>query len=386
MNDTWWLSEEDMDPDQRAVVGLSLDGSHLVSGPPGSGKTNLLLLRAQYLDLAGFPNILVLVYTRALREFVVSGAGRYGFSDESRILTSTKWEQSLLQEYGESAVFPDGISYQDRRVRLLERTQELIEERQMDKRYEAILLDETQDYLPGEIEICSRLAKTIFAVTDSRQKIYSTADCLRAIQSVVDHEHTLRYHYRLGKNICRLADGLADGNTPMLWTTCNYDEIARPSSVVHERYPSLEAQVDAIAEKLSVQLKAYPDELLGVLCIRNQDVTLVWELLQEFGLGVSIGFQAAGRHTAFDDQRIVVSSVHSAKGLEVRALHLAGADRLRGFPLERNLAYTAVTRAKTSLSIYYSGDLPAYFRQALANLEAPPNLPEIEDLFGDTST
>ena len=375
-----------MDPDQRAVIALSLDGSHLVSGPPGSGKTNLLLLRAQYLDLAGHPNILVLVYTRGLREFVVSGAGQYGFSDESRILTSRKWELSLLQEYGESTVLPDGMPYEDGRTLLLERTLELLERRQIHKRYEAILLDETQDYLPGEIDMCSRLAKTIFAVTDSRQKIYGTADCLDAIQSLVDEEHTLRYHYRMGRIICQLADGLADGNTPMLLTTCNYDETARPSSVVHDRYPSLEAQVDAITEKLLVQLKAYPDELLGVLCIRNEDVTSVWEMLQERELGVSIGFQAAGQHTVFEDHRIVVSSVHSAKGLEVRALHLAGADRLRGFPLERNLAYTAVTRAKTSLSIYYSGNLPAYFRQALADLEVPPNLPKIEDLFSETST
>ena len=386
MNDTWWLSKDAMDPHQRAVIALPLDGSHLVSGPPGSGKTNLLLLRAQYLDLAGHPNILVLVYTRALREFVVSGAGQYGFSDESRILTLQTWQQSLFHEYGESTGLPDDIAYEARRQLLLERTLELIEKRQMDKRYEAILLDEAQDYLPGEIEMYGRVAKTMFAVTDSRQKIYRTADCLEAIRSVVDKEHTLRYHYRMGRAICHLADGLAEGNTPLLSTTCNYDEIARPSSVVHDRYSSLEAQVDAIAEKLLVQLKAYPDELLGVLCIRNKDVTLVWELLQEVALGVSIAFHAAGKHTAFGDQRIVVSSVHSAKGLEVRALHLAGADRLRGFPLGRNLAYTAVTRAKTSLSIYYSGDLPAYFRQALANLEAPPNLPEIEDLFGETPT
>ena len=41
------------------------------------------------------------------------------------------------------------------------------------------------------------------------------------------------------------------------------------------------------------------------------------------------------------------------------------------FQHQRNMAYTAVTRAKTSLSIYYCDSLPGYFDQALKSLEPP---------------
>ena len=53
MKDTWWIKPEQLDPAQREVIGLSRKQSHLVLGPPGSGKTNLLLLRAKHLWLAG---------------------------------------------------------------------------------------------------------------------------------------------------------------------------------------------------------------------------------------------------------------------------------------------------------------------------------------------
>src|SRR4030042_3177433 len=79
MNETWWVNESDLDDDQKRVIALGPDGRHLITGPPGSGKTNMLILRANYLSASGRPNLLILVFTRTLREFLVSGASRYSF-------------------------------------------------------------------------------------------------------------------------------------------------------------------------------------------------------------------------------------------------------------------------------------------------------------------
>lgn len=38
-----------MNDEQRAVVRIDDDGHHLVICPPGSGTTNLLLLRAEFI-------------------------------------------------------------------------------------------------------------------------------------------------------------------------------------------------------------------------------------------------------------------------------------------------------------------------------------------------
>ena len=46
MNKSWWKSKDELDNDQKAFIRLAPQGKHLLVGPPGSGKTNLLLLRA----------------------------------------------------------------------------------------------------------------------------------------------------------------------------------------------------------------------------------------------------------------------------------------------------------------------------------------------------
>ena len=61
------------------MISLAAEGNHLVLGPPGSGKTNILLLRANYLTLSGKPNIAIVVFTRTLSKFIASGGKEYDF-------------------------------------------------------------------------------------------------------------------------------------------------------------------------------------------------------------------------------------------------------------------------------------------------------------------
>jgi len=84
----------------------------------------------------------------------------------------------------------------------------------------------------------------------------------------------------------------------------------------------------------------------------------------------------------FDGSKhICVCTFMAAKGLEFRALHMAGCDLLKGFGHNRNMAFTAVTRAKTSLSVYYSRDLHGYFEAALKALDPLPDLPDLDSVF-----
>jgi superfamily I DNA/RNA helicase len=76
MNETWWVAQEQLNEAQATILALSLDKSYLVLGPPGSGKTNLLLLRANYAYLAGQQAISIVVFTRTLQEFLRAGANQ----------------------------------------------------------------------------------------------------------------------------------------------------------------------------------------------------------------------------------------------------------------------------------------------------------------------
>jgi superfamily I DNA and RNA helicase len=385
MKNTWWVGKEQLDGEQKPIIELPIDGHYLVVGPPGSGKTNLLLLRANYLTLAGYPNIAVVVFTRALREWIAAGAEQYQFRPD-KIVTLIGWEYDLLRQYGERLSF--GGSFLEQRSRGLAAIQELIERRGLEDIYDAILLDESQDYLPAEIDVLHRLAKRLFAVADSRQKIYDGDDPLDVLEKIAGNPHRLRFHYRNGLSICRFADGLAKDSAKYeaLAATSNYDEKATPSSVEVSKHKTIQSQADEIISKLTIQIKAYPEELLGVVCPRNEEVQAIWSCIAKSPLAQRAVLHLGDEHPSFDaDKQICVTSIHGMKGLEVRALHIAGVDGLKKFASQRNVIYTAATRAKTSLSIYHIDGLPGYIEKAIACLTPLPKLPTIDAAFGRKS-
>ena len=382
MNSAWWVSTRQLDEDQARVIALPIDNNFLVLGPPGSGKTNLLLLRAQYLVRAGQPNILVLVFTRTLQEFLASGGAHYDFPSD-KIQTFLGWAQSLLWQLGVSTALPPDFAA--RRALVLQLLEQISEERGIGHLYDAILIDEGQDYLPGEINLLSRLAPTLFAVADRGQKIYRGDDPLMTLREATDETVTLRFHYRNGRAICRVADALGKANRGHveLLPTANYQEPDQPSSVDHFRCAELDSAVNLLLQKLRTQMRAYPGDLLGVLCPRRAELQALWDAFQRTDLArFAVHHNDFATASAFaPDRPILLSTLHSAKGLEFRAVHLMHTDLLARFPLQRNLAYTASTRAQTSLTFYYSGSLPSYLEGALGRLQPAPQPPSLEELF-----
>jgi superfamily I DNA/RNA helicase len=388
MSQTWWSGIQELTDEQKKIISLPLDVSHLILGPPGSGKTNLLLLRANYFARAQHPNILILVFTRLLREFIVTGGQQYAF-DTSKVKTHRQWQYDLLSEYGArptTSKDEEESTFDDQRVDMNSRIAELVKQRHLKHLYDAILLDEAQDYLPEEIEVLSALGKVLFIVADRRQKIYGGTDCFDTLKKVTAQMHELHYNYRCGRKICKFADLLAkdsDDYQP-LSPKSQYDEASKPSSVDAFRCKDISAEAQQVVSQLSVQLRAYPDDLLGVICPLKQDVLQVWGVIEKSTLAAEAVLQVGRNYRPFHpNTRICVCTLHAAKGLEFRALHVAGCTGFEKFPSnKRNLVYTAVTRAKTSLSLYYSGQIPAFLEQALANMEPMKDLPDPKDLFG----
>lgn len=382
MSVTWWVGEDDLDEYQKAVITLPLDSSNLIVGPPGSGKTNLLLLRANYMYLAGQKNLLIIVFTRPLQEFIAMGGARYSFPI-SKVQTCRYWQCELLRQYGVSFNLPE--DFNEQREYLIHQIGDLINQHGLKNIYDSILLDEAQDYFPEEIRIFERLARRLFAVADPRQKIYQGVDPFETFQDVLGEPTRLRFHYRNGLKICNVADGIAKDTDvyERLADTSNYNEVANPSSVEHFRCQDLDDQAKRIIQKLDAQLKAYPNDMIGVVCPRRKELLQLWYHINESEFGPKATLQLGSQHeTIGHDKPIVVTTFHGIKGLEVRSLHMAGCNLLNKFAHNRNMAYTAVTRAKTSLSMYYDDDTLGYLETALASLEPPPELPDLRDIFG----
>jgi superfamily I DNA/RNA helicase len=383
MDETWWKTPEQLDEDQTAIISLPLGGSHLIVGPPGSGKTNLLLLRASYLARAGQPNIAVITFNRLLREFLATGSESYPFEPE-RIQTFRTWGVEKIRAHGDE-VDTRG-DFDTVMARIVQGLVDLKGRAGPEAQYDCILIDEAQDYTTREIEMMRYFAKDIFAVGDNNQRIYENDGALNYLGTFCNQPRPLRYHYRNGMAICRLADGMMNDADNTLVSTCNYDEAKYPCTVQRHSLLDLKAQVAKALPELRTQLVAYPGEWIGVLAPLKDDVGEIYEMLSASDIGDRVQLQKyEDGYDELDHSRpIVVSTMHSAKGLEYRAAHLFAFDTItKHRQNNQRLAYTAVTRAKTSLAIYHHRAIPGYMEKGLVAAHGAPIVtPKVADLFG----
>ncbi|WP_082148818.1 UvrD-helicase domain-containing protein [Pseudomonas helleri] len=91
MNTNWWKQKKQMDQLQRDFIDLPVGGRYFLSGPPGSGKTNMLLLRAEVTIGSGERDILFITYTRSLADFIRSGSVSRGLIEPNQIKTFHSW-------------------------------------------------------------------------------------------------------------------------------------------------------------------------------------------------------------------------------------------------------------------------------------------------------
>lgn len=170
------------------------------------------------------------------------------------------------------------------------------------------------------------------------------------------------------KNRYRVAAAVLH-TTPEVWAP------DAPSSV-HSSL-SFGDQMRKVEANLRVQVKAYPDEWIGILVSRIETVEKVADFLYQNGFQDNVLVQSSEEESrTFDPgRRIVVSTIYSSKGAEFRCVHFVAADDFPYFTREK--AFTAVTRAKTTLDIYHEYPMTG----ALESAVAQPQEPNLGGLF-----
>ena len=287
----WWVKKNELDPEQvKLIENLSLRSSHLVLGPPGCGKTNVLLRRAQFVRGQAMPNVLVLTFTRSLTEFVKTGCrddqGREIFPI-NRAITIESWLRSLYRSHKtEIPKAPDDFV---ERKRTLARGAIPFAKAGRMPMYDTLFVDEAQDLLQEEVDVIAAWSKYRFFVGDDRQKIYPRAEGLDPVRRLlpVGNEHKLKFHYRLAPEICRVADRilLPDGGET-LSSTCHYKGPSPASITMQPNAQTPIEQLNAAAERLTRQVRVYADLLaqgdrIGVIVARKDDRDVVFNHLSQ---------------------------------------------------------------------------------------------------------
>jgi hypothetical protein len=370
----WWARKEQLDKYQlKLIEDMPLGESCLVLGPPGSGKTNVLLRRAQFVRSQEMPNVLVLAFTRPLTEFIKTGCldaqGREIFP-HSFVITIESWLRGLYSQHGEH--LPEERANLIERKRILADGALAFHERGYLPRYDAIFVDEAQDLVEEEISLLTKWSEVLCFVGDSRQKLFKEAEGLDAVRKIIPsiQEHMLPFHYRLAPKICRMADRiLASQSGSALETSSHYDG-PKPGEI-HSNGPLTRSeQLELLATKLTNQVRVYADlieqgDRLGVVVAPTEDRETVLQSLEqdEFLRGKAKIVRARAENEKYYDPAlnpstpICIVTVAGCKGLEFRALHWPFCEEL-SWVHDNKTYYTVVTRAKTSLDLYYSTELP----------------------------
>lgn len=384
MNTSWWRSLEELDDDQKAFILLPAHGKHLLIGPPGSGKTNLLLLRAQYMAGKGEKNILFLTYTNALTDFIQSGVGTKGLINANQIRTYHSWAcEHVLQHLGIRPV-PKGVDFDDTvRAELLEKVIEANSHVPSKNLYSAIFVDEAQDLTARELEALLSLSDKICICGDGRQGIYRR-DGLDVAEKLGLQRHTLTRHFRIGQKVARVADRLLspEEGMPSLEETSNYNPKTQGDSTAKmHSCASRDEQFSKMLGLIRVQLDAFKGDTIGIFCGKKDSLAELRERFNATDLADSVCVHKLDENASFNGGKLIhILTIHGAKGTEFRAVHLYGTEELAHYPLNRSrLAYTAITRAKTSLNAYRTGSTSPQLENAFSE----PAHFELADLFNE---
>lgn len=351
----WMIIESELDDDQLKVLMATNDKSCVVSGCAGSGKSVLALIKAQRIQKEKGNNYQIIVYTKALCNYM--NAGREALGLQKGFYYHWHWQNRMGQP-----------------------------------KADYVIVDEIQDFTREEIqEFINATNKNFFFFGDTAQSIYQGLKDTLPVNGInrlfsPDKEpknFPLYRNYRLPITVARVAQYVGVDLDPFDEKTYKSKETAIPKFI---QYGSLDQQIDAIAKIIN----SGTVEDVGILLPHNNDVRSASALLNKCGIDheVKYGDKEDWRNGIdnldFNTANPKVMTYHSAKGLQFGTVFLPGVSPLSGDPQkvisEQKALYVAMTRTYRNLYVMYSGTLPEPLKRVPSNLYATSETDTVEDI------
>ncbi|MFO1219997.1 MAG: 3'-5' exonuclease [Burkholderiaceae bacterium] len=370
-----------MDLQQEQVARTLGEGHRVIHGAAGSGKTMILIHRAQHLAAAARPDqpVLVLCFNRALADRIDAQLRQRGIDERVQVSTFHRWCEDVVRSYQlDVPPVPTREEHFIVTVRAVERALEtgFVPSGQ----YTALLVDEAHDFEDAWLRMAVRLVnpdtKSLLVLYDDAQSIYQKKRRRFNFASVgIDargRTSILKINYRNTAEVLALAvhcaqsllqgagEGKDDDEVPLVQPATAGRRGALP--VLMEAQDDRE-EAELIAERVA-QAHATGQALedMAVLCRAKYLMKPIEQALARRKIAVqSMNAQAFRR---FDWRRpsVKLVTMHSAKGLEFPRVFVAG---LQALPMgdealddAARLLYVAMTRATHELVLSAHGTSP----------------------------
>lgn len=316
------VKESMLDDYQMDLLDRTLDRSLVVSGCAGSGKSVIALQKAKRIQAEKGGDYTVIVFTKALKDYMQAGRQELGLNDAFYY----HWDWKNRRDMPEA---------------------------------DYVIVDEAQDFTREEIqEFIDSARKNIFFFGDTAQSIYGGLKktlSMREIGSMLPNADAvpLYFNYRLPKPIAKVTQTYVGVDVdPYRERTYKSTENQKPRFI---RYSSEEEQIKAIARIIKV--KNLTD--VGILVPHNEVIPKMSKLLNNQRINHEIRYNDKEDYhnnvdtLNFNSTNPKLMTYHSAKGLQFETVFLPFVESADSDDLKKSL-YVAMTRTYRNLYVMYS--------------------------------
>ena len=373
-----------MDLQQEQTARALGEGHRVIHGSAGSGKTMILIFRAQQLAAAARADqpILVLCYNRALAQRIDAMLRARDVDERVVVRTFHAWCSDMVRSYQLNQ--PRGQRNTDAYYEeLAGNVQRALESGLVPSgQYTALLIDEAHDFQDAWLQMACKLVtpatNSLLILYDDAQSIYQQKRRKFNFASVGiearGRTSVLKLNYRNTAEVLALAMQCAQGLLTNKAETEEEMQTVRPASA-GRRGPLpvlLEAtnarqEADLIAERITLALAdgtALGD--IAILCRIKKHMDLIEQALARNGIQCQSMNAPDFRSFDWTEASVKLITLHSAKGLEFPLVFIAGLDAMpfMNEPMDEEvrLLYVGMTRATERLVVSTAGPSPMVHR------------------------
>ena len=371
---------EVMDLHQEQVARTLGAGHRVIHGVAGSGKTMVLVYRAEQLAAAARPDrpVLVLCFNKPLSLRIDAMLRLRGVDERVRVMTFHAWCSALVRQYQlQVRANLSGDDYYEELARVVERA--VLETNHVPGgQYLALLVDEAHDFEEAWLRIATRMVdpttNSLLILYDDAQSIYrkrrDKLNFSRIGIQAVGRTHILKLNYRNTAEILSVALHCAHGLFNERTAVDGEAPIVAPSSAgrrgpmpVLVRATSDTEEAALIAERVASTIAdgGRPEEVV-ILCRFKRGMETIQHRLRCRGIEARLPSEGRRNNGHAVDAAVMIETMHRAKGLEFKYVFVSG---LHTMPMRDEamedavqLLYVAMTRATHRLTLFAAGASP----------------------------
>lgn len=367
-----------MDMNQEQAARSLGEGHRVIHGAAGTGKTMILVFRAQHLArlaAPGAPPVLALCYNRPLADRIARMLIERDVTPEQvTVRTFHQWCNDMVRSY--QLEVPPGLTGNTRYEALVGAVDRALQSGQVPQgQYTALLIDEAHDFEAAWLRMAARLVdpatRSLLVLYDDAQSIYRPGRKNFSFASVgieaKGRTSVLRLNYRNTVEILHLAMLCARQLLDETEETDTQMQRVHPASAgrrgplpVLLRFASVQAEAQALAERIAALIESgTPPDDIAVLCAHNDRWGLLEKALARRGVATQRRHDHHGagpRNIDWSRPSVKLLTMFVAKGLDFPHVFLM---RLECMPTrlaanldeQLRLLYVAMTRAMHTLTL-----------------------------------